>query len=105
MTALGDRLRELRAGHKQSDVAELLECSPSSLSAWENGSAVPNIARLRQLADVYGGNFEEMRLLRERIKGVKSDPPQDFTPTTAVLQDIRYLLVQIRDELRHYNGH
>ena len=53
---LGKRLRELRMQReiKQTDLAEYLNCSPGTISNYENGTHFPDLETLRMLADYYG---------------------------------------------------
>lgn len=51
---VGDRIRtaRLRKGLKQSDVAAVLDCAPTSLTNWENGKIEPSVEVLSRLCEV-----------------------------------------------------
>lgn len=55
MKTFGDKLREARTnkGLKQSEVAEQLNCAPTSLTNWENGKVQPSLDVLSRLCAVY----------------------------------------------------
>ncbi len=55
-------LVELRKSHKlkQSDLAEKIGYSDKTISRWENGSSVPDIASLSILADFYGITLDDI---------------------------------------------
>jgi len=54
METLGEKLRAARTrkGMKQSDVAALLDCAPTSLTNWENGKVQPSVEVLARLCEV-----------------------------------------------------
>ncbi|MFF2548367.1 helix-turn-helix transcriptional regulator [Kitasatospora sp. NPDC058063] len=56
------RLRELRMQHgmTQSQIAELLNCSRSTVSTWETTGRPPRPFRLRKLADLLGVSVREI---------------------------------------------
>lgn len=53
---IGSKLRELRIkkGYTQSQVADKLDCSKSSISMYENNKREPNLQMLFQLLELYG---------------------------------------------------
>lgn len=53
---LDKRLKQLRKQReiKQTDLAEYLNCSPGTVSNYENGTHCPDLETLRMLADYYG---------------------------------------------------
>ncbi|RMT76707.1 PbsX family transcriptional regulator, partial [Pseudomonas savastanoi pv. nerii] len=63
------RLKLLRTGKglKQSEVAELIDCEPNTISRYERAETMPNIEDLLRLADLFG--VSPMEIL----------PPQDST--------------------------
>lgn len=66
---IGDHLKKLRRSHglTQQEVADRLGISNRTLSAWECGTAMPDILLLPALADLYGVTVDE--LLRGRKDG------------------------------------
>ena len=56
------KFREMRkrAGLRQSDVAERLGISDSSVSIWETGGALPRASLLPDIARLYGCTIEEL---------------------------------------------
>ncbi len=44
----------------QSDVADLLEVSRQSVSKWENDSAVPELEKLRKMAELFDISLDEL---------------------------------------------
>lgn len=58
----GPRLVALRKriGMTQSDLARALECDPASVCNWERRRAVPQFARLIELADVLEVTLDEL---------------------------------------------
>lgn len=55
MTTFGEKLKtaRLNKGLKQSDVAEKLDCAPTSLTNWENDKVQPSLDVLSRLCEVY----------------------------------------------------
>ena len=55
MATFGEKLKNARLnkGLKQSEVAEKLECAPTSLTNWENGKVQPSLDVLSRLCEVY----------------------------------------------------
>ena len=56
MATFGEKLKaaRLNMGLKQAEVAEKLECAPTSLTNWENGKVQPSLDVLSKLCEVYG---------------------------------------------------
>ncbi len=56
MKTIGEKLKDARmnAGLKQSDVAEKLDCAPTSLTNWEKDKVQPSLDVLSKLCEVYG---------------------------------------------------
>lgn len=67
MINTGKRIRKYRiaAGLSQTQLAEMLNVSPQSISKWENAKAMPSIDLLPQLADCL--NVTVDRLLRGSV--------------------------------------
>lgn len=59
---IGKRLKEkrLEAGLSQDELAAALDVSRQTISAWENGRAVPDIASILKLSDFYGVSTDEL---------------------------------------------
>lgn len=55
MKTFGDKLKDVRTtkGLKQSEVAEKLNCAPTSLTNWENGKVQPSLDVLSRICEVY----------------------------------------------------
>ncbi|EHL69845.1 helix-turn-helix domain-containing protein [Cloacibacillus evryensis] len=55
MKTFGDKLKDARTakGLKQSEVAEKLDCAPTSLTNWENGKVQPSLDVLSRICEVY----------------------------------------------------
>ena len=55
-------LIELRKSRKltQSDLAEMLNYSDKTISKWENGDSLPDIAVLAALTDIYGITLDDL---------------------------------------------
>ena len=58
----GNFLCELRTekGLTQSELGEMLGVSDAAISKWENGEAMPRLAKLQQLADVFDVSVNEL---------------------------------------------
>lgn len=56
MATFGEKLKNARLnkGMKQAEVAEILNCAPTSLTNWENGKVQPSLDVLSKLCEVYG---------------------------------------------------
>lgn len=70
---IADNLTELRKSKKlkQSELAEQMGYSDKTVSRWENGSTVPDIATLARLAEFYGITVDD--LLHENAVEIASD--------------------------------
>ena len=55
MATFGEKLKSARMnkGMKQSEVAEISNCAPTSLTNWENGKVQPSLDVLSKLCEVY----------------------------------------------------
>ena len=55
MATFGEKLKaaRLNKGLKQSEVAEKLDCAPTSLTNWENDKVQPSLDVLSKLCEVY----------------------------------------------------
>ena len=50
-------------GLTQKDVAKELKVSNKTISAWENGTAVPDIRQVTALCELYGRTIDEVNFL------------------------------------------
>ncbi len=68
MTTFGEKLKaaRLNKGLKQSEVAERLDCAPTSLTNWENDKVQPSLDVLSKLCEVYG--ISPLSLLDRRFE-------------------------------------
>ena len=51
------------AGLTQKGVADKLNVSNKTVSAWENGTSVPNIQQVNALCELYGRKIDEINFL------------------------------------------
>lgn len=83
----------LAAGMTQSELGEKLNYSDKSVSKWERAESIPDVAVLKQLADLFGVKLDD--LLREEPEAVP--PAQPFRPDAhrnhAVITTLSVLLV------------
>ena len=58
----GNFLCELRIekGLTQGELGEMLGVSDAAISKWENGEAMPRLAKLQQLADIFDVSVNEL---------------------------------------------
>ena len=80
--SLGETIYRLRTEKNlsQGDLADLLEVSRQSVSKWENDSAVPDLARLVKLSEVFGVSLDEL------VKGEKAPQAQGVSQSSGVQQ-------------------
>lgn len=80
--SLGETIYRLRTEKNlsQGDLAELLEVSRQSVSKWENDSAVPDLAKIVRLGEVFGVSLDEL------VKGEKAPHAQAEVQSPEVLQ-------------------
>lgn len=73
--SIGERIRTLRLQHnmKRSELAELLEVSPSTIAAYENGDVLPPVLRVSALADIFSVSLNMMIFGTESGFGSQSD--------------------------------
>ncbi len=59
---IGEGLKEFRRFHNitQTALSKATQISQSTISAWERGSNIPNIADCVKLADFYGITLDEL---------------------------------------------
>ena len=60
--SLGETIYKLRIEKNlsQGDLAERLEVSRQSVSKWENDSAVPDLAKIVKLSEVFDVSIDEL---------------------------------------------
>ena len=72
------RMKTLRKeyGYTQSDVANLLEIGQTTIANYENGSRVPDIAKLSKIADLYQVSVDYLlgRTRERTLIGMASEP-------------------------------
>lgn len=59
---ISEKMRSLRKEHKltQRELAAKLYVTPSTVSKWENGVAVPDIYAITNMADIFGVPVTEL---------------------------------------------
>ena len=59
---LGKKIRQLRfkAGMTQEQLAGKLGIGAQAVSKWENAAAMPDIAILPELAEIFGGTIDDL---------------------------------------------
>ena len=67
---LGNVIKKMRfnANLTQEQLSEKLGISPQSVSKWENGISMPDIALLPEIAEVFGVSIDELFGLNEPEK-------------------------------------
>ena len=76
-SVIAKNITQLRqaAGMTQSELGEKLNYSDKSVSKWERAESIPDVAVLKQLADLFGVKLDD--LLRE-----EPEPPGRTTGAT-----------------------
>ena len=84
-----ERLKEARknTGMTQEEVAERVLVSRATISSWENGKTLPDIASLISLSDLYNISLDEL------VKG-------DSKMTEKIKKDAKNLQVKTKEILR-----
>lgn len=74
-TVIAKNITQLRqaAGMTQSELGEKLNYSDKSVSKWERAESIPDVAVLKQLADLFGVKLDD--LLREEPEPAAPVPP------------------------------
>ena len=80
--SLGETIYRLRTEKNlsQGDLAELLEVSRQSVSKWENDSAVPDLAKIVKLSEVFEVSLDEL------VKGENTSQKKDKTQSQETQQ-------------------
>lgn len=80
--SLGETIYRLRTEKNlsQGDLAERLEVSRQSVSKWENDSAVPDLAKIVKLSEVFEVSLDEL------VKGENTSQKQDKTQSPETKQ-------------------
>lgn len=80
--SLGETIYKLRTEKNlsQGDLAERLEVSRQSVSKWENDSAVPDLAKIVKLSEVFDVSIDEL------VKGEKVSQVQETLQVQEILQ-------------------
>lgn len=110
VSELGERLRDLRGDRSQKWLADLIGVSTALVSSWESGRAVPPSKRLVAIVEAVDGApsmLDELMSMRDDAEdagiprvGRERREPLDLPTERELLQDIRWLLRDILDELR-----
>ena len=60
--AISEKVRRLRKanGLTQKELAEKLYVTPSTISKWENGAAMPDVYAVTDMADIFGEEVAEL---------------------------------------------
>ncbi len=60
--AISEKMRKLRKanGLTQKELAEKLYVTPSTISKWENGAAMPDVYAVTAMADIFGVEVAEL---------------------------------------------
>ena len=53
----------VNVGLSQKEVAEKLNVSNKTISAWENGSSMPNVLHITALCGLYGVSYDDINFL------------------------------------------
>jgi len=69
--SFGERLRELRGDHSQSEVAKLLNTKQTTYSSWERNEKEPNINMIRAICDTF-------KISADRLFGLESENNMPF---------------------------
>lgn len=96
--SLGDRIREIRndQGLNQSELAERVGTSQSTISQLEKGSRNPSYKTLRQVAEALGVSVSY--LVEEEDVAELTDEEEAF------FREYRGLSEEARDQLREYSA-
>ena len=67
---LADKIIELRkkSGWSQEELAEKMDVSRQSISKWERAEAIPDVAVLKEIADLFGVSLDYMVEEKHKIK-------------------------------------
>lgn len=49
-----------RAGLTQTELAKKIDMTQAAVGSWERGEAYPRVAKLKELADLYGCTVDEL---------------------------------------------
>lgn len=62
MDQISEKMRSLRKAKRltQKELAEKLYVTPSTVSKWENGVAMPDIYAITDMADIFGVEVTEL---------------------------------------------
>lgn len=62
MDRISEKMRSLRKAKRltQKELAARLYVTPSTVSKWENGAAVPDIYAITSMADIFGVPVSEL---------------------------------------------
>lgn len=88
MNKLGERINKYRSarGLSQLELSELLEVSRQSISKWETDVAVPELAKLVKMAEIFGVTLDELVLGKEPEKH-DEEVPEVSEPAPAPVKE------------------
>ena len=103
MSKLTDNIKTFRllSGMTQRQLAQILECSPSTLCNWENGNACPPGDSIYKLCEVFKTNpntlfgFEPIEEL-EKLE-------IDRETSTKQLEEIKKQMVELENRIQSYS--
>jgi len=95
--SLGETIYKLRTEKNlsQGDLAEMLEVSRQSVSKWENDSAVPDLAKIVKLSEVFEVSLDEL------VKGEKTKQAQETLQrieTTPPIPEVKIEFNNVREK-------
>ena len=70
----GDRLRELRSGNSQAQIANVFGIRQTTYSSWETGTSKPDINEISNIAQYY-------KVSTDWLLGLTEKQPSPTTPT------------------------
>ena len=92
---ISNNISELRKAHgyTQFELAERLNYSDKSVSKWERGDSVPDVAVLKEIADLFGVSLDYMVESEHKIKNEPKQKIKDKTHNHGFITGICILLV------------
>lgn len=57
-----------RLGLTQTELSKMLDVTPFTISAWENGTAEPRLSKAKKLAEIFGCTLDDIIFLRQTSK-------------------------------------
>ena len=99
METFGDKLKiaRIRKKLKQSEVAAILECAPTSLTNWESGKIQPSfevLARLCEVLEISPSDLLSKRYSYDEITTIANKPAYDRTYEEQVALNFSYTILE-----------